>query len=188
MVLNSDCRIVADDVSLLPLAKVADEDLALLFGAKPHVAREDAEKGGIELKIDQQLKSEAYRIEAGDRAVVTGGSSKGVAWGLVTLLQAADMNNGQVIIQEMKITDQPYAPYRGLMVDLARQWHPIDAVKQAVVLCQWYKIGYSSSLTASLASERVPSVDLQNCSTHRAAYITFQYLLILSTFTDMAKS
>jgi hexosaminidase len=136
MVLNSDCRIVADDVSLLPLAKVAGEDLALLFGAKSHVAQGDAEKGGIELKIDQQLKGEAYKIEVSDRAVITGGSTKGVAWGMITLLQAADADHGKVIIPRLKITDQPYASYRGLMVDLARQWHPIDAVKQAVVLCQ----------------------------------------------------
>ena len=61
---------------------------------------------------------------------------------MITLLQAADADHGKVIIPRMKITDQPYASYRGLMVDLARQWHPIDAVKQAVVLCQWYKIGY----------------------------------------------
>ena len=42
----------------------------------------------------------------------------------------------------MKIADRPYAEYRGLSVDLARHWHPIEIVKQAVVLAHWYKIGY----------------------------------------------
>ena len=140
--LQADCRIVAADASLLPLAKVAGENLTLLFGTKSRVAQDAPENGGIEIKIDPKLEAEAYKIEVSDRVIVTGGNSKGVAWGLTTLLQAADADNGQVIVPRMKITDQPYASYRGFTLDVARTWHPIDVVKQVVVLCQWYKIGY----------------------------------------------
>ena len=142
LILNADCRIAAAEASLLPLAKVAVEDLRLLFGAKSHAAKGEPEGGGIELKIDSQLQGEAYKIEVSDRVAVSGGNFKGIAWGFVTLLQAAEAENGRVVVPRMKIADQPYASYRGFTLDLARTWHPIEVVKQAVVLCRWYKIGY----------------------------------------------
>ena len=142
LTLNAECQIVAADESLVPLAKVASEEMRLLFGAKCRVVRDGAENGGITLKIDKQLAGEAYQLEVADGAVVKGGSYKGVVWGLVTLLQSANADGGNVVVPRMKIADQPYAEYRGLLVDLARQWHPIETVKQAVVLAHWYKIGY----------------------------------------------
>jgi hexosaminidase len=42
----------------------------------------------------------------------------------------------------MKIKDKPLTPYRGLMLDVAREPHTLNILKQAVVLCRWYKIRY----------------------------------------------
>ena len=94
------------------------------------------------LRIDKRLRTESYRIEVNDRVLIRGGSYKGIVWGLVTLLQSATGNGDAITIPHMTVADEPSSPYRGVLIDLARQWHPIATVKQVVVLCHWYKIGY----------------------------------------------
>jgi len=181
LVLNAECRIIAADESLGPLARVASEEMALLFGAKCRVARDGVQSGAITLKIDKLLGSEAYEIEVSDRAVVKGGSYKGVAWGLVTLLQAANADNGKVVVPQTKIADHPHAEYRGLSVDLARQWHPIEVVKQAVVLCHWYKIGYLQLHLSDNESWTFPSTAYPKLATPGRQY-TLDQLRDLESF------
>jgi N-acetyl-beta-hexosaminidase len=45
-------------------------------------------------------------------------------------------------IQHCVVDDTPYAAFRGLMVDIARQPHTLETLKQLVVLCWFYKIRY----------------------------------------------
>jgi hexosaminidase len=165
LALNTECRIVATDESLVPLANVASEELLSLFALKCRVVRDGDAAGGITLAIDKQLNAEAYEVNVGDGAVVKGGSYKGVVWGLVTLLQAANAENGNVVVPQMKIADQPHAEYRGLLIDLARQWHPVETVKQAVVLCHWYKIGYMQLHMTDHESWTFPSKAYPNLAT-----------------------
>jgi len=181
LVLGAECRIVAADESLLPLANVACEEMSLLFGAKCRVARNGAEAGAIVLAIDKRLKSEAYELEVSDRAVVKGGSYKGVVWGLVTLLQAANAANGKVVVPRMKIADRPHAGYRGLLVDVARQWHPIETLKQAVVLAHWYKIGYLQLHLSDHESWTFPSTAYPKLATPGRQY-TLRELRDLESF------
>jgi hexosaminidase len=163
--LPTECRILAADESLVPLANVASEEMALLFGAKCRVVRAGDGNAEITLAIDKRLGAEAYELDVGDRAVVKGGSYKGVVWGLVTLLQSANVENGRVVVPHMTIADRPHAEYRGLLIDLARQWHPIETVKQAVVLCHWYKIGYLQLHMTDHESWTFPSKVYPNLAT-----------------------
>ena len=181
LVLSADCRIAAADESLVPLGDVAGEYMALIFGVKCKVAQGNAGSAGVELKTDKQLKPEAYEIEVSDRAVVKGGSYKGVAWGLVTLLQSANADGGKVVIPRMKIADQPYAPYRGLLIDVARQWHPIEELKRVVVLCHWYKIGYLQLHLSDDQSWTFPSTAYPKLATPGRQY-TLEQLRDLESF------
>jgi hexosaminidase len=181
LLLSAECRIVAADESLLPLANLASEEMSLLFAAKCRVARDGGEAAGITLKIDKQLSAEAYLLDVNDRAVVKGGSYKGVAWGLVTLLQSANVENGQIVLPRLKIADRPYAEYRGLLVDLARRWHPIETVKQAVVLAHWYKIGYLQLHLTDSESWTFPSTAYPKLATPGRHY-TLEQLRDLESF------
>jgi hexosaminidase len=181
LILGAECRVVVADESLLPLANVASEEMMLLFGTKCRVACDGGEAGSIALKIDRRLRGEAYQLEVGDRAVITGGSCKAVAWGLVTLLQAATVENGHVVVPRMKIADRPYAEYRGLLVDLARRWHPIETVKQAVVLAHWYKIGYLQLHLTDNESWTFPSTAYPELATPGRQY-TLEQLRDLESF------
>ena len=45
-------------------------------------------------------------------------------------------------LPRMILDDSPDKSYRGLMIDVARQYHSIDSLKQIVGLCRLYKIRY----------------------------------------------
>ncbi len=183
LVLKADCPVAAADGLLTPLAAVAADGLALLFGANSHIANGSGETGGIALSIDARLGEEAYELEVGDRVVVRGGGYKGVAWGLAALLQAAETDGGRIIIPRMKISDQPFAQYRGLLLDVARQWHPIEAVKQAVVLCHWYRIGHLQLHLTDDQSWTFPSAAFPQLATPGRQY-TLQQLRDLESFAS----
>lgn len=92
----------------------------------------------IELRLDPKLKPEEYRLTVSDRITVAGASYKAVAMGTATLLQAM---NG-LSVPKMVIGDLPASPYRGLLIDVARQYHSIPVLEQCVELCRLYKLNY----------------------------------------------
>ncbi len=135
-------RIVAQDEQLLPLAELLAVELATITTIQSAVAQGPAADGDVVLAIDPARAPEAYTLVAGARAEIRGGSYAAVAAGTVTLLQSFGRGRTRATAPAMEIEDAPIAAYRGLMIDLARQWHPFEFLKQAVLLCRWYKINF----------------------------------------------
>jgi hexosaminidase len=139
--LSGEARIVAADPALRPLAELLAHEVSVLARVKPPVTEEAARPGDIVLTLDPALAGEEYALEVVDQARVRGGTPRAVAWGTVTLLQS--LRGGvkePAEFPRLQVTDRPALGYRGLMVDLARQWHPIESVRMLVALCRWYKI------------------------------------------------
>ena len=182
LVLNAECRIVAADESLVAAGQSGKRGDAAACSARSAAWPAMAQKAArLRSKSTSNSSGEAYELEVSDRAVVKGGSYKGVVWGLVTLLQSANADNGKVVVPQMKIADQPYAEYRGLSVDLARRWHPIETVKQAVVLAHWYKIGYLQLHLSDNESWTFPSTAYPKLATPGRQY-TLDQLRDLESF------
>jgi len=97
-------------------------------------------QGGIVLKKDESLTGDAYRIQAGDSLYVFAGHLGGANRALCTLLQAAEVKDGKLTVPFCSAEDRPDDGYRGLMLDLARQWHPIEQLYRHVDMCYFYKI------------------------------------------------
>lgn len=135
-------RVVAAQPELRPLAVILAGEVRLLTGKKMSVAEGRAGTRDILLAIDSKLRGEAYVLEVGKTASVRGGNYNAVAMGTVSLLQAISVQDGVVKAPCMAVSDEPFAAYRGLLVDLARRWHKLETVKQIVVMCRWYKIRY----------------------------------------------
>jgi hexosaminidase len=139
--LSGDTRIVAADPALLPLAKLLAHEVSVLARVKPPVTAEAARPGDIVLALDPALAGEEYALEVAAQAHVRGGNPRAVAWGTVTLMQALQGGVKEpAMLPRLSVKDRPALGYRGLMVDLARQWHPIESVRMLVALCRWYKI------------------------------------------------
>jgi hexosaminidase len=89
--------------------------------------------------LDPKLKPEEYRLTVSDRIVIAGRDYRAVAMGTTTLLQA--LHTGRTL-PKMAIVDRPASSYRGLMIDVARQFHSIAVLEQCVELCRLYKLNY----------------------------------------------
>lgn len=103
-------------------------------------------RGRLRLRLDSTLSprtDEAYRIEVTTAGItLTGGSPRGVFWGLMTLSQLLDTDDPTArcsALPTLVITDQPRTALRELMVDPARIFLPLDDLKPLVVEMARYK-------------------------------------------------
>ena len=142
MSLGPNCRIVAADPALAPLTKVLADEIHAIAGVRLAAAEGIGGPGDIVLALDSALKGEAYTVEIAERATVRGGNYGAVALGTATLLQALRAKDGKAALPHLTVADEPAVEYRGLLIDVARQYHSIASLKQIVQLCRLYKVRY----------------------------------------------
>ena len=160
MPLTADSRIVAGDEQLKPLAEVLADEIAMLTGLKLKVTAGAGRAGDIVLKINKTLKAGeqilmlrnrepvrttdgAHTIAIDEQAVVEGFDYRATAEGTSTHPATAGQDRRAASgCRRLTIKDWPHADYCGVMLDVARQDHPIDAIKKVVQLCRLYKARY----------------------------------------------
>lgn len=130
---------IQTDTETEPLSKIIEDDLYRLSGEK----LTDNHSSVINLSIDDRLEEESYQVEINkERINIKGGSYQAVTMGWTSVIQAASIKEGKIAIPGMTIEDKPDLSYRGLMLDLARQFHSPYVIKQMIDVCRWYKIRY----------------------------------------------
>ncbi|HYL34473.1 MAG TPA: family 20 glycosylhydrolase [Bryobacteraceae bacterium] len=81
--------------------------------------------------IQQLGEDEGYRLEVGDQqATLEAPGPLGVLRGLETFLQLVGSGPQGFAAAGVTIEDQPRFPWRGLLMDVARHWIPIEVVKR----------------------------------------------------------
>lgn len=89
----------------------------------------------------KEMKPEAYRITVCKTGItVCAGEKVGMNHAFATLLQMLQVRDGKLLVPEMVIEDAPDAKYRGMMIDLARSWHPFRYLLAYVDMCYFYKV------------------------------------------------
>lgn len=111
------------------------------------VLEKSAKKADVKLSVDKSLAEEQYRltIDPKDRIVITGGSTKGVWWGLQSLSQilidsASKAEGGQLKLAGLEIEDWPEFAYRGAMLDCCRHFIPFEDVKKYIDIMAYHKL------------------------------------------------
>ena len=93
----------------------------------------DAASGGIEVRIAAGGKAESYEIAADESSVVvTGADAAGLFYGVQTLGQLIARDGDAWTIPAVAIADAPRFAYRGVMLDVARHFHPVETVKDYI--------------------------------------------------------
>lgn len=101
------------------------------------------EKGGIELLYDKSLKDEEYRIISENGKITAFASTdEGILYALSSLTTFIYSDENNFLSKEAYIRDYPDKSYRGMMVDLAREWHPFDKLSKYIDICYLYKVKY----------------------------------------------
>ena len=99
-------------------------------------------KGGIQLIFDETCPSKGYRIDTRDGILLCAAEEEGLLYSFATLLQMVVWKNGDFCVEKALIEDYPDKDYRTLMIDLAREWHPVNTVHKYIDLCFFLKIKY----------------------------------------------
>ena len=130
-----------NDSSLNDLYEVLENELVTLAGI-PLKKTNDPDAPGLQLLIDKSLQEEEYRIEFDNQVIITGADYRAVAMGTVTALQSLQLTENNICWNQGLVTDKPDMHFRGLLVDVARQAHDLETLKNIIRLCRWYKINY----------------------------------------------
>ena len=98
-------------------------------------------KNTIQLRLDPLLlkaQPEAYRLDINaDRVQLTGSDAAGLFYGIQTLLA---LDDGSHTLPQGLIEDAPRFPYRGFMLDVARNFYPKAEVLAVLDLMSRYKL------------------------------------------------
>ena len=187
MELGSQTHIIARSEELRPLAEVLAGEISLATGLRLPTKTGAASPGDIVLSLEASLKDEAHTFTVTDRATVQGGNYGPVALGTVTLLQSLQLQDGKVYLPRLAIEDAPKTTFRGLMVDVARQFHSIANLQQMVELCRLYKIRYLQLHLTDDPSFMFPSKTFPQLATknqHGGKTYTLEELKGLVAFAD----
>lgn len=86
---------------------------------------------GAGREIPSVKETESYRIDITSRQVMlTAPTVVGALRGLETLLQLLDADRNGYFFPGVKIDDQPRFPWRGLLIDVARHFEPMEVLKR----------------------------------------------------------
>jgi hexosaminidase len=105
--------------------------LALPFASNDSQATLVVECAGPGKTIPALDENESYQLTISDRqAQLSAVTVIGVLRGLETLLQLVSADRDGFYLPEVKIQDQPRFPWRGLLIDVARHYEPIEVIKR----------------------------------------------------------
>jgi len=117
--------------------------LELSTGIRPETTTDEAKKDAIILSLGLQDENpEAYRIQIdGQNIRIEGASEAAVFYGLQTLRKSVPVGNYKhVTFSPATITDAPRFGYRGMMLDVARHFQPVEFVKKYIDLLALHNI------------------------------------------------
>ena len=100
------------------------------------------ENADIVVKYADYMSDGEYRIAIGDKVEISAHDTYGAAYAFAALLQLAFVHEGKFMLPQITVTDKPDCEYRGLLVDTARSFHPLNELKNYVDLCWMLKIKF----------------------------------------------
>ncbi len=123
-----------------------EREAAYLAGEIERLLGTSGEAGAaIVLETDASLGPEAYRLVVDEPIRITGGDAAGVFYGIQSLralfpsgIEADAMP--RVLLSRVVVDDAPRFPYRGMHLDVARNFHEAETVKRLLDLMAAYKL------------------------------------------------
>ena len=145
--INAKTKVVGD-ISLEKEGQFLADILSAAAGQSIAFSSE-VTKGNIILKLDAAIENEeGYELDVKyNEIVISGKTSKGVFYGIQTLRQLIPATAKEDVVTLKKITipavtikDNPRYQYRGMHLDVARHFSPVDFVKKYIDLIAMHKM------------------------------------------------
>jgi hexosaminidase len=88
---------------------------------------------GAGATVPSVREDESYTLDVSDRqAVIRAATVVGAIRGLETFLQLLEGDRGGYFIPSVSIQDRPRFPWRGLLIDVARHFEPVEVLKRNI--------------------------------------------------------
>ncbi|MEO1449209.1 MAG: family 20 glycosylhydrolase [Bacteroidota bacterium] len=165
LALSARSQIFTSDPNVAPLTELFAGELQSVTGIQIPTGHEQGDRADLIFSLDSTLPSEAFKIRIQEVVDIRGGSYQALAMAKTTLLQLVEVEGGRLLFPVGVIEDQPDVPFRGLMIDLARQWHEVETLKQLIDLAAFYKINYVQLHFTDYQSYTLPSKHFPKLST-----------------------
>ena len=135
-------KVIYVNAELADAAEAMAEDYGLLFGKAMKAKKASkAPKGAIIMALtdDKELGDEGYSIKIDDCIAIEANTPTGAYWATRTLLQILEQNEG-ANLPKGTIRDWPDYALRGLLLDCARKFIPMDYLKTFTKAMAYYKM------------------------------------------------
>jgi hexosaminidase len=115
------------------------------FSGAVHIV-ENATDGDIVFKVNKALANEAYGLQIADNKItIAASTAHGAFYGvqsLLSMLPVGDFNKAKeaMVISNIEINDAPRFAYRGIFLDVARNFHSKESVLWLLDKMAMYKI------------------------------------------------
>lgn len=145
--LSAETKIVAGDENGLKMAGVLNRLLMENYGLTLNITNQTDTSGAISFitvpdNSAPQTK-EAYILRIEPEQILIKGGERGMFYGIQTLRQLLPPDfAGQIKIPAAEISDTPRFPYRGMHLDVARHFMPVEFIKKYIALMARYKYNY----------------------------------------------
>lgn len=131
--------------TLLPLASRLKRDLAELTGIEIQLNTKAATArrllaGAIDLYLDSEADAESYELRINRQGIEMRGDAAGVFYATRSLLGFVASGEGSSQIPAYTIKDAPRFGYRGLHIDIARNFHTKANLQQILDKMSQYKL------------------------------------------------
>ncbi|WP_242155827.1 beta-N-acetylhexosaminidase [Aestuariivivens sediminis] len=123
--------------------------LAQMLSYSAGVTINTGDNGNIQLQLDDTIENEeGYTLSVSyNQITISGKTAKGVFYGIQTLrqLMSASVESkinplGELTLPAVTITDHPRYQYRGMHLDVARHFFPVDFIKTFIDLIALHKM------------------------------------------------
>ncbi|MBE6658941.1 MAG: hypothetical protein E7604_10940 [Ruminococcaceae bacterium] len=155
------------DGAEIPVIAAASDHFDRVFSG--YLTRaESREMAGILCICDPALPQNAHTIDAdGDGVVIRAAGAEALNHAMAALLLSVEDGDDGLTVPDLHIEDAPDGSWRGLMIDLARKWHPISYLYDAVDLCWLYKINrlqlhFTDDQSFTFPTDAYPALKTEN--------------------------
>ena len=184
LLLSSESKVYGKQEALQPLMELFAEEISAITGKGIGLTNDDDSRADIVFELEEELAEEEYKIEVTDVIEVEGGSYAALAMARSTLLQMVFVEDSKLAFPVVTIEDAPDLQYRGLMIDLARNWHTVDNLKKLIDMASFYKNNYVHLHFTDYQSYTLPSRKYPNLSTKDRHY-SFEDLEELERYSQL---
>ena len=126
-----------------PQADAFAQSLRALGVTTLEVSSSADQTGTVSLSLDASLPPEGYALDVDAGNVdLSASDSAGAAYGLASLLQLVEVEDGRAAWPRLRLRDHPDRPYRSFMVDMGRNPHSPTTLRHVIDAMWFCKANY----------------------------------------------